>query len=148
VNATLALLARIHGVAAILSALLLSASVALSRERSRRASWVCTLAAAFATGTAALGMILYPAFGRLIRQSLFLEAPRLGYAFERKEHFAAGAVALAWAGLLAFFAARKATDAEARGLLVRTARVGYLTAFVLAASAGVIGALVANHRSF
>ena len=45
-----------------------------------------------ASGAGALGAALYPRYREIIKPVLFAESPHIGWAFERKEHLAIGAI--------------------------------------------------------
>jgi hypothetical protein len=104
-------------------------------------------ATAVSTGTGLLGAVIYPDYRRAIKPDLFADAPALGWAFERKEHLAIVAIALAWAGLGAHWGEPRA-QATSRLALRRAARVAYTGAAAMALVAAVLGLLVATYRSF
>lgn len=144
----LRLLQRIHGNLGWLAALALLHPAWLLRRRERRARLACILATSLVTLSGALGAYLYPDYRVLLKQEIFLHAPRIGWAFERKEHLALGAIVLAWAGLAAHLAALKARDRGIRHPLARAAHISYVAAAGLAFATGILGILVASYRSF
>jgi hypothetical protein len=119
----------------------------LLRRPRRRASLAIVLAAVAVTLAGGSGVALYPRYRVEIRPPLFAASPWLGYLFERKEHLAFGAVALAWAGTAAYFAAC-ALEEGARGPLRRAAQWAFVAACIFAVSAASLGTLVASHRTF
>jgi hypothetical protein len=141
-----------HGVAAwIATALLLFAAASRFAPRAlaplhRRASVVGLLATVVITVAAALGLALDGAYQNELRQRLFIEAPRLGWLFERKHHVAVVAVLLAWcAGAAVALRARRSDDGEAFDAnLERIARRGYVAAFAFAAFAAIASVIVAR----
>ena len=147
-DATLRVLERVHGHLGWLAAAALIHPVIVLRSPARRAVLATTLATALITAGAALGLVVYPAYRTRLKQSIFLDAPRLGWMFERKEHLAFAAVALAWAGLCAHLGSGRTADAAARASLWRAARWAYAAAAALAIAVGAIGVAVAAHRSF
>lgn len=116
-----------------------------------RADLAVGLATAFATGTAAIGVVLYPAYRDRIKQSIFIASPKVGLLFERKEHLAFGAVLLAWAGALAYVAYRRRGAGEPelpRESLRRASQVSFTLSALLAAIAATLGTVVATFKSF
>jgi hypothetical protein len=105
-----------------------------------------SLATAFVTVAAGVGVAIYPAYSTRLRQAIFLSAPNLGWLFERKEHLAFGAVFLAWAGALSYAAAWRAHD-SLRVALRKFAWRAYAAAAALAAVVATIGTIVAAYRS-
>ena len=119
-------------------------------RRGRRAPWSVGLACFVVSLDATLGFLLYPEYRARIRQHLFLEAPRIAWLFERKEHLAFGALALAWAGAAAYIAgqAGDADGADAARLFQRAARLAFTLSALLAALVSGLGVAVAVTRSF
>jgi hypothetical protein len=100
-----------------------------------------------ASGAGALGAVLYPGYREVIKPVLFADSPHIGWAFERKEHLAIGAIALAWAGFAAHWGEAR-SSAGTRITLRRAALVAYTGAASLALVAAVLGVVVACARSF
>jgi hypothetical protein len=105
-----------------------------------------TLATALATLAALLGATMYPAYRTQIKPALFAEAPKVGWAFERKEHLATAAVLLAWVGLASHYAA--GVDAGNTVRLARISHAAYVGAALSALLAASLGIAVACQRSF
>jgi hypothetical protein len=139
---------HVHGHLGWLAAAALLHPAILLARRNRRAVLACLLATALATATGFLGFLLYPDYRRAIKPVLFEESPRIGWAFERKEHLAIAAIALAWAGLGAHWSEPRAHDAASRATLRRAAWLAYAAAAALATAAAILGVLVATHRTF
>ena len=119
--------------------------------RKPRADWAVGLALAFTTVVAGLGVSLYGPYREKIKQSLFIASPKIGFFFERKEHLAFGAVALAWVGALAYFAGRvKSTelDPPLRESLRQASRTAFLASAALALVAATLGTIVATFKTF
>ncbi|MGZ3416225.1 MAG: hypothetical protein ACXWUG_27320 [Polyangiales bacterium] len=143
---TLRLLERIHGHLGWLAviALLHPAIVLRNPKRSARLSVALTLLLVTIVGS--LGAWLYHPYSMQLRRDIYLASMRHGLLFERKEHLAFGAIALAWAGGVVHLLPQ-----SAQGDPVARARFVHLT-FVAAASiacvVAVMGTLVAAFRSF
>ncbi len=155
---------RFHGIAAwIAIALLFVATVALFRtnEQRRLHLALCASALACLSLTGALGLMLEGAYRSRLKQKLFMQASSLGWLFERKEHFAFGSILLAFAALTSLGAAylfasarpgtRASEAASAKMLareLMRSAKVAWTTATVLAFAAAIAAAQVARRIHF
>jgi hypothetical protein len=148
-------LERAHGIAAwAATAALIAAAWVVFRRPARR--WLGIAAGAGAalsiTLAGGLGVLLDDAYRSRVRQRLFVEAPGLGWLFERKEHLAFGAMLLGWSALFALGAARLLPEergaAALSGELRRAARVGLLASALLAIVASVASAIVARRASF
>ncbi len=144
----LRVLERIHGHLGLLSVAALLHPAVLLRNPRRRARLSASLAAAFPLATALLGASLYPEYRSRIKQHLFIDAPRIGWLFERKEHLAVGAVALAIAGCLAHLSLPALADDGTRRTVAALAHRAFVAAFVLALLVAIFGVTVASHRSF
>jgi hypothetical protein len=144
---TLRLLEHLHGHLGWLTVAALAHPAILLRPE-RRAPWSVGLACLFVSLTSALGYLLYPDYRARIRQHLFQDAPRVAWLFERKEHLAYGALALAWAGAAAYLAARRAPDVEASLLFQRAARLAFAASATLAGIVAAFGIAVAVTRTF
>jgi hypothetical protein len=144
----LRVLERIHGHLGWLAAVALVHPVVLLRRPGRRAPLAAALATGLITLAGGLGLWLYPAYRARLKQEIFIHAPAIGWTFERKEHLAAGAVALAWAGLAAHLATLRLADGKPRTDLWRAARIAYAGSALLAIGTGVLGVIVASYKSF
>lgn len=87
---------RLHGHLGALAVVALLHPVVLLRDPRRRASWSVGLATALVSSVFAGGIALYPAYRAQLKRSIFVDAPTLGWMFERKEHLAFAAMAFAW----------------------------------------------------
>ncbi|HEY1535037.1 MAG TPA: hypothetical protein VGF76_13515 [Polyangiaceae bacterium] len=137
---------HIHGHLGWLSTLALFHPAVLLRSRPRRALLAAALATGLVTLTGMIGVGLYPAYRTLLKPSIFVAAPAVGNAFERKEHLAMAVVALAWVGLLAHWA--QCRDQRLAPRLSRIAFVAYAGAAALATVSAALGVVVAVQRSF
>ena len=91
--------AQLHGhVGWLLVASLMHPALLLRAGRGRGLAIVATSLSVLATCS---GALLYPSYRVLVKRSLFLDDPRLGWAFERKEHLAFAAASFALLGLVA-----------------------------------------------
>jgi hypothetical protein len=133
----------------------------VSREPARRGLLIVVSAGAVLSITlaGALGVLLDDAYRARIRQRLFVEAPALGWLFERKEHLAFGAILLGWSGALSLSAALLLTERSSRRAkgelgemlasdLRLAAKVGWAAAALLALAASVASTIVARRASF
>jgi len=121
-------------------------AVLLQRPR-RRAHLAVAFAVGLVTLAGALGTVLYGPYRDQLRQPLFAQVASVGYLFERKEHLAFGAIALAWAGAIAYAAEQRA-DTGVRDSLRRVARFCFVAAAALAAVAAALGTVVAAYKTF
>lgn len=144
---TLRLLEHIHGHLGWLTVVALLHPVIVLRRPARRAPVAVSLATALPLLTGVLGGFVYPEYRVQLKQQIFLEAPGLGWCFERKEHLAVVAISLACAGCIAHLAAPRFPVAS-RDLVSRAAHRAYVGAFLLALLAAVLGVAVAVHRTF
>lgn len=143
----LRVLEHVHGHLGWLAvAALLHPAIVLRRPR-RRAALSVVLATLTLTLTAAAGVALYGPYRSLLKQRLFLDAPRVGWLFERKEHLAIGALAFAWVGCVAHLGA-PSFPPGARTNAERVAHGAFLAATALAATTAVLGVIVAVHSTF
>ncbi len=138
---------HIHGHLGWLAAVALAHPAVLLRRTNRRAHLSVSLAVGLATAAGAIGVALYGAYRETLRQSIFVDAPRIGYLFERKEHLAFGAVVLAWAGGILYVGAARA-DPGLREALRKAAHLAFVASALLAAVAAVLGTVVAAYRTF
>lgn len=119
--------------------------------RKPRADWAVGLALGFTTVVGGIGVWLYSAYRDRVKQALFIASPRVGFLFERKEHLAFAAIALAWVGSLAYFAARaKASELDpgVRESLRRASRTAFTASAALAFVAATLGTVVATFKTF
>jgi hypothetical protein len=143
-------LEHIHGHLGWLSAAALLHPAILLRNANakKRARLSVVLATGLVVVTALLGVWMYPEYRGRIKQHVFLEAPRLGWMFERKEHLAVGAVVLALAGCVSHLALPLFSDEPTRRSMARLAHRAFVAAFALAALAACLGVSVAVYKSF
>jgi hypothetical protein len=87
-----------HGPIAWLSAAMLAHPAILLQKTKRRVGGSVVLAIALVTIAMASGVYLYPPYRARVRPHLFEDAPAIGWLFERKEHLAFAAFALALGG--------------------------------------------------
>ena len=144
----LRVLERIHGHLGWLSVAALMHPAIFLRNPKRRARLSVALATGFAVATALLGAYVYPEYRNRIKQHIFIEIPRLGWMFERKEHLAVGAVALALAGCLAHLTLPMFTEEATKRTVARLAHRAFVAAFVLALLVAILGVSVASYKSF
>lgn len=140
-------LERIHGHLGWLSVAALLHPAILLRNPRRSARLSVGLATAFVVATAVLGASMYPEYRARLKQHIFLEAPRLGWLFERKEHLAVAVVAFACAGCAAHLAA-PTLDEATRRVAAKVAHRAFVAAFVLSLAVASIGVAVASFKSF
>jgi hypothetical protein len=138
---------RIHGHLGWLAAIALLHPAILLRNRKRKAHLSVGLAVGGISAVFAIGCLIYGAYRDKLRQALFQQARPIGFLFERKEHLAFGALLLAWAGALAYFAAGRA-DGPTRDSLRKAAHWAFVAASVLAVVTASLGIIVAAFRSF
>ena len=144
----LRVLERVHGHLGWLSVAALLHPAILLRNPKRRARLSVALATGFVVVTALFGGYIYPAYRDRIKQHLFIEVPRVGWMFERKEHLAVGAVALALAGCVSHLALPLVADENIKRTMARLAHRAFVVAFALALIVALLGVTVASCRSF
>jgi hypothetical protein len=144
----LRVLEHVHGHLGWLAAAGLLHPAILLRNPRRRAPLSVALATGFVTFVGALGAYIYGPYRDIVKQKLFIEAPQVGFLFERKEHLAFGAVMLAWAGAAAYFAAGRATDDSLRLPLRRFAFRAFVFSCALTTIVACLGIAVAVVRTF
>ena len=133
---TLRLVEHIHGHFGWLCAVaLIHPAIVLRRSRGGR--WAVGLSTALVTVVASLGVWLYTPYRTQLRRHIFQATPTVGWLFERKEHLAFGAVALAWVGALAYVAERRTLSHRA-----------YILAAGIAVVVAVLGTIVASYKTF
>ena len=98
--------------------------------------------------TALLGGYVYPHYRERLKQHIFIEAPRLGWLFERKEHLAVGAVSFALLGCVAHLAERSFNNPDTRRTVAQLAHRSFVVAFALALLVAAFGVAVASYKSF
>ena len=144
----LRVLEHVHGHLGWLAAAALLHPAILLRNPRRRAHLSVGFAAGFVTAVGAIGAYLYQPYRDLVKQKLFIEAPSVGYLFERKEHLAFGAIFLAWAGAAAYFAATRTTDEALRAPLRKFAFRAFVFSCALTTITAALGVAVAVVRTF
>jgi hypothetical protein len=137
---------HLHGHIGWLAAAALSHPAILLRTARRRAHLAVGLAVGAVTLAAVLGATMYPAYRSRLREPIFAGSATVGYLFERKEHLAFGAVLFAWAGAIAYAAAR--TDGPERDSLHKAAHHAFVIAACLAIVTAILGTVVAAYRTF
>jgi hypothetical protein len=144
----LRLLERIHGHIGWLSVAALLHPAIILRNSKRRARLAVSLATLFVAATALLGGYIYPSYRERLKQHLFIETPKVGWLFERKEHLAVGAVALALVGCIAHLSVPSVADDAVKLTLARLAQRAFAGAFGLALLVAILGVVVASYKSF
>jgi hypothetical protein len=144
----LRVLERIHGHLGWLSVAALLHPAIFLRNPKRRARLSVSLATGFVVLTAVFGVYIYPLYRERIKRQLFIETPKVGWMFERKEHLAVGAVAFALAGCLAHVGLPAFGNQGIRHTMARLAHRSFVVAFVLALLVACLGVAVASYRSF
>jgi hypothetical protein len=144
----LRLLEHLHGhLGWLVAAVLVHPAIVLRRPK-RRAHLAVALSVALVTLVASLGVYLYVPYREKLRQQIFLHAPRIGLLFERKEHMAFAAFALAWAGALSYLAATRVKDERTFAALRKAAHWSFVAAAALAIVVATLGTIVATYKSF
>jgi hypothetical protein len=138
---------HIHGHLGWLAAGALLHPAILLRHPKRKAHLSVALSTLFVTAVGGLGVWLYTPYRDRIKQGIFIDAPTVGFLFERKEHLAFGAILLAWAGAAAYAAAIGASE-EAKGSLRTLSHRAFVVAAALAVITAGLGTAVASFRSF
>ena len=139
---------HIHGHMGWLSAAALLHPAVVLRNPERRARLAVSLTTGFVTASGLLGAWIYPEYRSRLRQALFIQAPAIGWLFERKEHLAVGAIGFAWIGCIAHPTARSFEDEALRQRVSVAAHRAYLIAFVLCLAVASLGVAVATHSTF
>jgi len=144
----LRVLERVHGhLGWFAVAALLHPAIVLSNPK-RRARLAVALSAGLAATTGALGAVIYPPYRDRIKQHIFLDAPRVGWLFERKEHLAVGAITLALVGCVSHLCLPLVTDPAMKEAFARLAHRAFVGAAVLAVIVACLGVAVASFRTF
>jgi hypothetical protein len=141
-------LERVHGHLGWLSVAALLHPAIFLRRANRRARLSVSLATGSVAVTGVLGATIYPSYRDRLKQHIFIDAPRLGWLFERKEHLAVGAVAFALVGCISHLSLPLFPHDEVRRSMARLAHRAFILAFVLALIVAVFGVTVASYRSF
>ena len=144
----LRVLERLHGHLGWLAVAALLHPAILLRSPRRRAPLAVLLATGLVVATAALGASFYGEYRARLKQHIFIEAPRLGWLFERKEHLAVGAVSFALLGCVAHLAERSFNNPDTRRTVSRLAHRSFVVAFALALLVAAFGVAVASYKSF
>ncbi len=144
----LRVLERIHGHLGWLAvASLLHPAILLANPK-RRARLSVVLSTLMVALTCGLGVWIYPEYRARIKQHIFIELPKLGWMFERKEHLAVGVGVFTLLGCLAHLSAPMFEDEPTRLVVSKTAHRAFVIAFVLALIVAVLGVSVASYKSF
>jgi hypothetical protein len=142
----LRLLEHIHGHLGWLAVAALVHPAIVLRNPKRRARLAVTLSVALATLAGALGGYLYFYYSLVLRRAIYVASVRHGLMFERKEHLAFGAIALAWAGCVMHWTARDAEgDPDARA---KFAHYAFVMAAAISLVVAVMGTIVGSFKTF
>jgi len=139
---------HLHGHLGWLAAVALLHPAILLRNAKRKAHLSVALAALVVTAVGAIGVAMYTAYRAKLKQSIFQNAPAVGFLFERKEHLAFGAIFLTWAGALVYVAAIRTGDDRALLALRKAAWWAFVAAAVLATATAALGTVVAVYKTF
>ena len=118
------------------------------RNPKRRAPLAVVITTALVVATSLLGFYIYPEYRARIKHDIFVETPRLGWLFERKEHLAVGALAFALVGCIAHLSLPVFAEVDTRRTVARLAHRAYVVAAALATMVAAFGVAVASYRSF
>ncbi len=143
----LRVLERIHGHLGWLAVAALLHPAIILRNVQRRARLSVSLATLVVLATATLGANIYPEYRQRIKQRIFIEAPSLGWMFERKEHLAVAAVCFTIVGCILHLFSGSFPEGI-RPHAARTAHIAFAFAFVFALVVACIGVAVASFKSF
>ncbi|MGO8993043.1 MAG: hypothetical protein ACLQVI_06930 [Polyangiaceae bacterium] len=144
----LRVLEHIHGHLGWLSAAALLHPAIILRNPKRRARLSVSLATGLVVATALFGGYIYPLYRERIKQHIFIEGPKVGWMFERKEHLAVGAVVFALVGCVSHLTLGLVADEEVKRTMARLAHRAFLVAFALALIVATLGVWVASYKSF
>lgn len=148
IDVTLRAIEHVHGHLGWLSAAALVHPAWILRRPRRKIS-AATVASTLLVSLPMLSaLLIYPAYRATLKQGVFVRTPTVGWMFERKEHLAIGAMALAWAGLVLHVAAVRAAGDETRVGLSRGAHVSFVAAALLTWVVAVLGTWVASVAPF
>ncbi len=148
IDATMRAVAHAHGHVGWLAAAALLHPAWMLRRPVRRLSRVSVAATVIVTLPALSALVIYPVYRAAVKQALFVRSPMLGWMFERKEHLALGAVALAWAGLALHAASLRALDSTARARLARPAHVCFVLSAAFTAIVSALGSWISAVAPF
>jgi hypothetical protein len=144
----LRVLERVHGHLGWLAVAALMHPAILLRNPKRRARLAVALTTSLVVVTALIGGSIYPEYRARLKQHIFIEAPKLGWMFERKEHLAVGAVTFALVGCLAHLSLPAFEEEETRRVVARLAHRSFVISFAFTVVVAVIGVAVASYKSF
>lgn len=142
---------RLHAVAAWAATAALVATAWLCTRSGpvrRTARAVGAAAAVLVLAAGALGVTLHDPYRSRLRQRLFLDAPRLGWLFERKQHAAFAAILFAVSALATLLRLGRGGSAEEDRHLRRSAVLAWTASAALALAASVASAVVARRAHF
>ncbi len=142
----LRILERVHGHLGWLAAVALVHPAIVLRNPRRRARLAVVLATATATLAGGLGALIYDDYSRTLRRAIYLASVKHGLLFERKEHLAFAAIALAWAGCALHLSAR-GNDPGARHR-ARAAWIAFVASAALTIAVATMGIVVSSFRTF
>ncbi len=142
---TARLIERIHGHVGFLAIVALAHPALLLRKPGRRAKIAVLASTLVATLAVVLGATIYPTYSKELRKEIYLASMRHGYLFERKEHLAFAALALAWTGCVLHLGASDEPGARSRE---KAAHYAFVGASLIALLVGLLGMRVASFRSF
>jgi len=146
--ALLRILEHIHGHLGWLCVAALLHPAIILRNPKRRARLSVSLATLLAVVAGLMGGTIYPEYRIRLKQAIFINAPRLGWCFERKEHLAVGAIGFALIGCIAHLSVKSFEDEGTRELLAKTAHRAYVVSSALALILAVLGVAVASYSTF
>ena len=145
-------LAFVHGVVAwSATVLLLLLGFVLVRRRLRRTrahASLLALTTSLLIATGVSGALLELPYRYSLRQHVFLASRALGFAFERKLHFALGALVFAAIALTTLFAERMSAEEKTRAELMRVTTLGFVVSAVFAFAAALASSIVASRLRF
>jgi hypothetical protein len=144
----LRILERVHGHLGWLAVAALIHPAIVLRNPKRRARLSVVLCTVMVALTWGLGAWIYPEYRARIKQHIFIELPKLGWMFERKEHLAVAVATFTLVGCLAHLTSPGFEDEQTRLLVARLAHRSFVVASVLAAIVAVLGVAVASYKSF
>lgn len=144
---TLRLLERVHGHLGWLAAAALLHPAIVLRNPRRRARLSAVLATLTATLSGGLGAFIYTDYSRTLRRAIYVASTRHGLLFERKEHLAFAAIALAWAGCALHLTATREQDPSALPR-ARAAHLAFVASAALTTLVSAFGTVIASFRSF
>jgi hypothetical protein len=142
-------LERVHAIAAWAATAAIALSAWLFVRSSPWRRWAGAAAAVLALGAAGTGLWLHDPYRSRLRQRLFVDAPSLGWLFERKQHLAVAAVLLALSALATpERLSPDPTDALGSRDLRRAAALAWTSSALLALAASIASTIVARRASF